>query len=457
MSDEQDGAGKRSSAADVRPVTQGKMLPLRFLAAPVVAVVATEVMVDLLFYALPAFAPPLGLLIRAALSVFFALVILYGLSYRPLLDYLAARGQAEQTLQEAKQELDRRVQARTAELEAERQRLFSLLDELPAIVYLKAPDYTIRFANRQFRDRFGEPTDAPCYMVVRGRTAPCERCHTASVLEGRQLIESERVFPDGTCYQLYDYPFVDVDGTELVLQLSIDVTARRRAEEKLARTNAELRSLSRRLVEVQEEERARIARELHDEAGQALTTLSVGLKLLERQARHPAALRECTTEMLGTVDGVLEGLHRLAVDLRPAALDRLGLVAALRRHCQIVGEEHALAVQLEVVGLEQRLPGEIETALYRIVQEALTNVVRHAGATRVDVILEQRNGTLVALVEDNGRGFDRDAARAEQQLGLLGMRERAEALGGTLTIETVPGHGTTLLVEVPYDGPHPAR
>lgn len=457
METEQHHAAAHHSASDVYPAAGAETLSLRFLAAPVAAVVVTELAVTLLFYVIPPLPGPLELVIHALLSVFVALAILYGLSYRPLLDYLLARRRSEQTLQQANLELDRRVRARTAELEAERQRLFTLLDGLPAIVYLKAPDYSIRFANRRFRERFGEPFAAPCYVVVRDRTAPCERCHTTSVLEGQQPLESEREFRDGTVYQLYDYPFQDIDGTELVLQLAIDITERKRAEEELARTNRELRSLSRRLVDIQEAERARIARELHDEAGQALSSLSIGLKLLARNGVGSAASQQRTAELLRTVDGVMEELHRLAVDLRPAALDRLGLVAALRRHCQIVSDEHGLEVQLAAVGLQDRLPGEVETALYRIVQEALTNVVRHAAATRADVIIEQRNGTLVTLVEDDGCGFDREAVWAEDHLGLLGIRERAEALGGALTVEAAPGHGTTLLVEIPHDGPHPDR
>ncbi len=218
-----------------------------------------------------------------------------------------------------------------------------------------------------------------------------------------------------------------------------------------------LRSLSRRLVEVQETERRYIARELHDEAGQALTSLMVGLRLLERDADRPEAVVAGAAELKRMVDGVLEDLHRLAMDLRPASLDHLGLVAALRQYLEAVSERHGLVAQFETVRFSERLPPDVETALYRIVQEALTNVIRHAQATRVDVLLEQRGDKLIVLVEDNGIGFDPVTTMRGGHLGLVGMRERTEMLGGTLVLESAAGAGTTLLVEVPYGNSDPRR
>ena len=210
-----------------------------------------------------------------------------------------------------------------------------------------------------------------------------------------------------------------------------------------------LQSLARRLVEVQETERRYVARELHDEAGQALTSLVIGLRLLAREAQSPEAIVANVVELERIVNNVIEDLHRLAMDLRPASLDYVGLVAALRQYCESLSDKHGLATQLEVVRLDQRLPPEVETALYRIVQEALTNVVRHARATRVDVLLEQRDHELIVIVEDNGIGFPIDEFR-EGHLGLVGMHERIEMLGGTLTIESTPDVGTTVRVRTPY-------
>ncbi|HRV93342.1 MAG TPA: GAF domain-containing protein [Anaerolineae bacterium] len=214
----------------------------------------------------------------------------------------------------------------------------------------------------------------------------------------------------------------------------------------------QLQSLSRRLVEVQETERRNIARELHDEAGQALTSLMVGLRLLESEKECPEAIVERATELRRVTNDVSENLHRLAINLRPASLDYLGLVAALRQYLKGFGRQHEIAIHFEPVGFDdQRLPTSIETNLYRIVQEALTNVARHAQATRLDILLERRDGQVITIIEDNGVGFDPDEAKQRGRLGILGIRERTEMLNGTLTVESTIGTGTTIYVEVPYD------
>jgi signal transduction histidine kinase len=150
------------------------------------------------------------------------------------------------------------------------------------------------------------------------------------------------------------------------------------------------------------------------------------------------------------VDNVMENLHRLAMDLRPASLDHLGLEAALRQHIQTLQEKLSLEIKFGIFRVNERLPANMEIALYRIVQEALNNVVRHARATRVDVIIQRRDDILILIVEDNGVGYDPAVAMKSDRLGLFGMRERAEMLGGKLVVESAAGKGTTVFVEVPY-------
>jgi signal transduction histidine kinase len=200
-------------------------------------------------------------------------------------------------------------------------------------------------------------------------------------------------------------------------------------------------------VQAQETERRRLARELHDETGQALTSMLLGLAAVERaetaEEAHVAvgALRELVVE-------TLQNVRRLAVELRPSALDDFGLEPALRRLGQSVKESGALDVQVETrLGAERLLP-EVETAVYRIVQEALTNVVKHASAARVSIVVTRTPEKLALIIEDDGSGFDPDAAPAAG-LGLLGMRERVQLLDGSLAIETALGSGTTLAVELP--------
>ncbi|RPI78293.1 MAG: sensor histidine kinase [Chloroflexi bacterium] len=140
----------------------------------------------------------------------------------------------------------------------------------------------------------------------------------------------------------------------------------------------------------------------------------------------------------------------MAMSLRPASLDHLGLTAALIQYVQAISEKHDLKVQFETVGIYERLPQEMETTIYRIIQEAVSNAIRHAHATRIDVLLEKRDGKVLALIEDNGTGFNREEAFTSGRMGLFGMRERAEMLGGRLVIESSPGSGTTIQAEIPY-------
>ncbi|HEX6202540.1 MAG TPA: GAF domain-containing sensor histidine kinase [Thermoanaerobaculia bacterium] len=228
--------------------------------------------------------------------------------------------------------------------------------------------------------------------------------------------------------------------------------------QQMEASKARLRWLSRRLVEAQERERRHVARELHDEAGQALASLRFGLRLLEREVAEGGDVGEHVTGLLRTTDAVIDGLHRLAADLRPASLDHLGLDAALRQHARAMAATHGLHVRFKARGFTgERLPPVVETALFRVVQEAVTNVVRHARARRVDVLLEHRGDRVLAMVEDDGIGFDPDRAQSGEHFGLVGLRERAEALDGSLTVESAPGAGTTVVVEVASADPHPDR
>jgi signal transduction histidine kinase len=212
--------------------------------------------------------------------------------------------------------------------------------------------------------------------------------------------------------------------------------------------------LSRRMVQIQENERTYIARELHDESGQALASLLLGLDLLERSATEPEKVIEGVARLEEIVAGIMENLHRIAMNLRPATLDHLGLANALHQYVQNFSEVHSMEVQFVASSFDERLPAEIEMAFYRITQEALTNVIRHAQATRIDVRLEKDHDKLNLLIKDNGVGFDPHAKFDRNRLGLIGMQERAGMLGGNLTVESILGQGTSLKVVIPWTHPH---
>jgi signal transduction histidine kinase len=203
----------------------------------------------------------------------------------------------------------------------------------------------------------------------------------------------------------------------------------------------------RRVVEAQELERRRLARELHDETGQALTSILLGLKALEERTGDEAS-RAATQELRELVVSTLQDVRRLAVELRPTALDDFGLVAALERLTASFAEQTGISVDFETALADERLPEEVETALYRIVQESLTNVVKHARARRVSILLARKEGSVKAVVEDDGRGFD-PAEQAGDGFGLVGMSERLALLGGRLEVESDADAGTTIAAEVP--------
>jgi signal transduction histidine kinase len=240
--------------------------------------------------------------------------------------------------------------------------------------------------------------------------------------------------------------------TVLVLELAQALTAERdraNAVERLVASeirDAARRETLRRVVEAQERERRRLAIELHDETGQSLAAVLMGLRRLE-ESGDPAAVRATVEELRGTVVNAVQELRALAVELRPKALDDFGLAPALERLIDTYRKRTGLAVDSHLAGLEPRLDEPVESALYRIAQEALTNIAKHAGASAVSIITRRDAERLTMIVEDNGTGFD--ATVPAEGLGLVSMRERAELLGGGLRLESTTEHGTTLVVEVP--------
>jgi two-component system sensor histidine kinase UhpB len=220
----------------------------------------------------------------------------------------------------------------------------------------------------------------------------------------------------------------------------------------LARLDETTRSRAAQILRAQEEERKRIARELHDETSQALTSLTVSLAMVESSTTDPEA-RERVAAAREVAHQTLRAIRGLSLDLRPCALDDLGLLPALRSYVKDYQQKYSIPVDFASQGFKERLPSEIETALYRIVQEGLTNSARHAGATQVSVDVTERDGIAHVRLHDDGRGFDAHAPvkkpANEGGLGLMGMRERVMLLDGQLQITSQPGQGTTIVVTIP--------
>lgn len=205
-------------------------------------------------------------------------------------------------------------------------------------------------------------------------------------------------------------------------------------------------------ISAQEEERKRIARELHDSTSQSLSSLMIGLRALSDSLQAQPSMAQALDELRAIAAQTLDEIHLLARQLRPSVLDDMGLAQAIKRHISDCQRQHGLTIDLLIHGLEddRRLAPMIETALYRIVQEGLTNIVRHAQAETASVVLESTDDKVLLIIEDDGQGFDIDSLTSqEEHLGLHGIRERAALLNGTLVIESAPGLGTSLYIEIP--------
>jgi PAS domain S-box-containing protein len=243
-----------------------------------------------------------------------------------------------------------------------------------------------------------------------------------------------------------------LDSTRAVCLIASDLSKIKRAEQELRASSEQLRNLAAHLLSVREEERARISREVHDELGQSLTAVKMDLAWLAvrlPQRNGPMLKRIRSTRQLA--DSIIQSIRRISTELRPAVLD-LGLAAAVEWQVQEFQARSGIQCTVRLLTREE-VTSNASTAMFRIFQETLTNVARHAKATRAEVVLQKQRDRLVLLVHDNGRGFDQADPSLSKSLGLLGMRERAAILGGKVSISSAPGKGTTVSAWIPLPSP----
>ena len=262
---------------------------------------------------------------------------------------------------------------------------------------------------------------------------------------------------DGEYRYILDYgsPFNDLDGNFAgYIGSGYDITERRRAEQKLNQTAQQLHNLAARLHTVREEEATRIARDVHDQLGQVLTSLKFDLTwLAERLPKRSGTLREKVFSMTQLVETTINTVRKISTELRPAMLAHLGLPAAVEWWTQEFQRRTGIACVLSLASDELPVEPHRAITLFRILQESLTNVSQHAHATRVEIALKADAEQVHLEIRDNGRGIPDAQIDSPTSLGLTGMRERALQFGGTVRIQGKPGHGTTVTVSIPLDGP----
>ncbi len=245
-----------------------------------------------------------------------------------------------------------------------------------------------------------------------------------------------------------------VPAVQRAMRESGERAERRRAQDRLKKSHEQLRALSVYLQHVREDERIRISRQVHDELGQALTGLKMDLYwLASRLPKQLRAVRDKTKTMSAHIDSTIQTVRRISTELRPGILDDLGLVAALEWQAAEFQKRNGIKCEVVSEVAEPIMEEELNTAFFRIFQESLTNVVRHANAKRVDVRMWEQDGNLLMEIRDDGRGISESDWTNTRSIGVLGMRERAALLGGELTITGAPDQGTTVRVHIPREQP----
>ena len=270
-------------------------------------------------------------------------------------------------------------------------------------------------------------------------------------ITGEDRVEADILTRDGRRIPYYFTGMViNYEGENCLMGVGFDITERVQSQLELKKSHQDLRDLATHLQDIREDERTRIAREIHDELGQQLTGLKMDISWLSKKVQSPnEEINVKLSEALALIDDTVKTVRRIATQLRPSILDDLGLVSAIEWQADEFEKRFKIKTSFHSTLGNIGIDKEIATGIFRIFQECLTNVLRHSQATEVKSMLSASNGVLRLLVSDNGIGFNASAIESKKTLGLLGMKERTLIMGGTYDINSKPGEGTTVHIAVP--------
>jgi len=332
-----------------------------------------------------------------------------------------------------------------------------ILDALPFYVMLIDEHHHILQANRAVQKQLGvEVKDIIgkyCPTVIHGLEEPWYACPLEEAVQKGQSVEREALDrQSGRWIRSSVYPTKKSteDGSKIFFHTVSDITDRKQADEQLRTSREQLRALSLYLESVREEERTNLAREIHDELGSLLTGLKIDLSwLAKKTSREQELILAKIKSMYELIDEAIQTVKRISTELRPGVLDDLGLSAAIEWAGQEFEKRTEIKLEFTSRPKDIILDGDRSTAIFRIFQEALTNIVRHANATNARISLKQDGDRVVLRIRDNGKGIDKKQLSDPKAFGLIGMRERAMSKGGDVKISATPGGGTTIIVSIP--------
>ena len=367
---------------------------------------------------------------------------------------ISARKSAEEELRRSEEE--RKV---VEAVRAERQRLFDVLETLPAMICLLTQDYHVAFANRSFRERFGDLAGRRCHEWRFGHERPCDFCETYNVLTTGKPHHWEVNTADGSVIDTYDFPFTDADGSRMILEMGLDITERRRTEKALQRAHedleeraAQLRALAGELTLSGQRERQRLAQILHDHLQQLL--VAAKMRTATMAPAGDEIIRQAAAEIAHLIDEAITASRHVTAELSPPILHEGGLPAGLMWLARRMADRHGLRVDLV---MEEDLPplGEaVGLLLFESVRELLFNAVKHAQVATATVNVRRIAADAIGItVSDPGPGFDPDTMKKAGEtgggFGLFSIRERLELLGGRMDVDSAPGQGSRFTLTAP--------